>query len=172
MRLPGCFHQYMGAPTIDLLQCCRFGGYHRFVNTVCRREAGGLRTSTKGRGAGVCCCVLGCFGRFPFPCNAAEKKMRCLGGMELVGAFNLERRSAATRTRPIFASAALLQFFFIFSFLTGCPSVVRSCTQNTTPKLAALAKSSKCKSMGIVLPEGCGEGSTQALAQVSHGSLT
>eukprot|EP00903_Cladosiphon_okamuranus_P013572 g12642.t1 len=32
-------------------------------------------------------------------------------------------------------------------------------------QLAALAKSSKCKSMGVVLPEGCAEGSTQALAQ-------
>ncbi|CAM9663960.1 unnamed protein product [Pylaiella littoralis] len=32
-------------------------------------------------------------------------------------------------------------------------------------QLAALAKSSKCKSMAIVLPEGCGEGSAQALAQ-------
>eukprot|EP00752_Nemacystus_decipiens_P009097 g8122.t1 len=32
-------------------------------------------------------------------------------------------------------------------------------------QLAALAKSSKCKSMGVVLPEGCAGGSTQALAQ-------
>ncbi|CAM9937203.1 unnamed protein product [Scytosiphon promiscuus] len=32
-------------------------------------------------------------------------------------------------------------------------------------QLAELAKSSKCKSMGIVLPEGCAEGSTAALAQ-------
>ncbi|CAM9241779.1 unnamed protein product, partial [Ectocarpus fasciculatus] len=32
-------------------------------------------------------------------------------------------------------------------------------------QLAALAKSSKCKSMAVVLPEGCGEGSTQSLTQ-------
>ncbi|CAM9502920.1 unnamed protein product [Ascophyllum nodosum] len=32
-------------------------------------------------------------------------------------------------------------------------------------QLAALAKSSRCKSMGIVLPEGCNNGGTQALAQ-------
>ena len=34
-------------------------------------------------------------------------------------------------------------------------------------QLAALAKSSKCKSIGVVLPGYCGDGSAQALAQVS-----
>lgn len=33
-------------------------------------------------------------------------------------------------------------------------------------QVAALAKSTKCKTLGVILPEGCGEDAAQSLAQV------
>ncbi|CAM9562700.1 unnamed protein product, partial [Ectocarpus sp. 13 AM-2016] len=44
-------------------------------------------------------------------------------------------------------------------------SLIPSSLEAIGTQLAALAKSSKCKSMAVVLPEGCGEGSTQSLTQ-------
>lgn len=53
---------------------------------------------------------------------------------------------------PIFASLPFSAFFYSVLFFSH--------------QLAALAKSSKCKSIGVVLPEACGEGTAQAVAQV------
>lgn len=53
---------------------------------------------------------------------------------------------------PSFCLLPLSASFFLFFF--------------PPHQLAALAKSSKCKSIGVVLPEACGEGSAQAIAQV------
>ena len=72
-------------------------------------------------------------------------------------------------------------FFFCYSSMLETPyldpgaifftNLVHLSHSALWPQLAALAKSSRCKSMGIVLPEGCNNGGTQALAQVRRPAL-